>query len=381
MLGNSAVCESLDPTDIVEAAKLGHMYHDNKCTPAIRDHLHSLAAQKGLFGMLQQTTEPFQHSGYVCGTLSEAGCDTDWLQTTPSCLAALSQDFIGSIKASAVSIYGAQRLAEPPSKPVLLQTSVDLLCHDTDMAKMTTAQQRQEGRLAAAAAAIGSVAAAATALAAAGVRGDESAAVQATAAMVAAAAELAGQVVEDGIEQGAAASTLAGQATAAAAAGASPVLLRGGGLVMLVPPSWSSRGRQLGGRVSLGGVSYSHYTVAQLMTADGLLLSGGQQMVSIRVPAEFLSSGEEQTGQWSKKAYSIELNPQHTLMLHCQPQHRVMQRFRGDSEAASKGYRALYASFTDAAVNARLGEAHNIISPPSLYFCVAICVHKDMLQG
>jgi len=52
VLGNSAVCESLDPADLVEAAKLGRMYQANKCTPAIRDHLHSLAAQKGLCGML-----------------------------------------------------------------------------------------------------------------------------------------------------------------------------------------------------------------------------------------------------------------------------------------------------------------------------------------
>ena len=150
---------------------------------------------------------------------------------------------------------------------------------------------------------------------------------------------------------------------------------------MLVPPSWSSRGKQLGGRVSFGGASYSHYTVAQLMSGDGLLLSGGQQVVSIQVAAEFLSSGEDQTGQWSKKAYRIEVNPQQTLLLHCQPQHQVIKQLRGDSEAASKGYRALYPNLTDAAVNARLGEACYMINPSSLYFCVAICVHKRHAIG
>jgi hypothetical protein len=239
------------------------MYSANKCTPAVRDHLHNLAAQEGLFGMLRQTTEPFNHCGYACTVLSGGGCDTEWLRTTPDGLASLMQQLKEEIRGHSETIYGAERLATAPARPLLLQSVVDLLCHDADVAKMTTPQQREQQRLGAAAVAMRAVAAAAAGLVTSEARGDTAAAGAAMQDMAAAAADLAqaasaaegdadpgaDQEQEEGAAagsghqeaaapaaRGAAATQLAAAAVTAAAAPGS-VLLKGAGLVLLVPNS------------------------------------------------------------------------------------------------------------------------------------------------
>jgi hypothetical protein len=402
-LGNKAVCNGLEASNsaaIAEAAKLGRMYSANKCTPAVRDHLHSLAAQEGLFGMLRQTTEPFNHCGYACAVLSGGGCDTEWLRTTPDSLASLMQQLKEEIRGHGETIYGAERLATAPARPLLLQSVVDLLCHDADVAKLTTPQQREQQRLGAAAVAMRAVAATTAGLVTSEATGDAAAAGAAVQDMAAeaqglaqAAAAAAATAAEGGAEEGggtdgagadrqpelgaaagsgqqeaaapAAGGAAALQLAAAAAAAAAPgsVLLKGAGLVLLVPNSWASRGRALGGTVTIQGSSYRHYTVAQLMSSDGLLLdsSGPQQRVSVRIAGDFLSSGEQLTGLWSKKAYVLHLQPG-AVLLSCQPSHAVKKRFRGDSEAANKGYMALYSSFTDAAISAAVGEAPGLVN-------------------
>jgi hypothetical protein len=82
--------------------------------------------------------------------------------------------------------------------------------------------------------------------------------------------------------------------------------------------------------------------VAQLMSSDGLLLdsSGEQQQISVRVAGEFLSSGEQLTGLWSKKAYVLQLQPG-CLLLSCQPRHSVKEALPRRQRGCQQGLQGL----------------------------------------
>jgi hypothetical protein len=71
-----------------------------------------------------------------------------------------------------------------------------------------------------------------------------------------------------------------------AAAQGSSLLRRGAGLLVLLQNGWRGKAKALAGRMQLAGLAYTHYSILQLMTTEGLLLSGGAQKVKVRVAAE-----------------------------------------------------------------------------------------------
>jgi hypothetical protein len=92
---------------------------------------------------------------------------------------------------------------------------------------------------------------------------------------------------------------------------------------VLLQSGWGGKAKALAGRVQLAGAAYTHYSIMQLMTAAGLLLSGGVQKVKVRVAAAFCSETVDIVGAWSKRQYTATVDPvamqQHALLLHSQP--------------------------------------------------------------
>lgn len=99
-----------------------------------------------------------------------------------------------------------------------------------------------------------------------------------------------------------------------------PPSLAGTGLLLLLKGSWGGRGWLLpGGRAQLGGSTYSHYTVACLMTKEGLLLRRNHpQKVLLRVAQGFLPQAEQCSGLWSETTLQYAVEP---CCCHCQPPH------------------------------------------------------------
>jgi hypothetical protein len=147
---------------------------------------------------------------------------------------------------------------------------------------------------------------------------------------------------------------LAQPGTPAAAQGSS-LLRRGAGLLVLLPGHWRGKAKALAGRVQVAGAGYTHYSVMQLMTAQGLLLSGAAQKVKVRVAAEFCSDAVEIVGAWSKGQYTTTVAPQHTLLLHSQPPKALGKTFGATSTASTHTYEALY-GWTPSCITAALGK-------------------------
>ena len=162
----------------------------------------------------------------------------------------------------------------------------------------------------------------------------------------------------DTLQAAAAGAAVMAEQLCRAAAPSVQTLRRGAGLLVLFDGPWGGKGRLLAaGRAVVSGQEYSHYSILQLMTADGLLLQHGHsQTVSGRVAAEFLPAEEARTGHWSKQPYSISITPGRNLLLHCQPRHTWGQRFVAACPAAARSFLALYDGLSDAAVTAALGE-------------------------
>ena len=364
MAANAQVCQALGPEQqeaVRKAAALARQFLAFKSTAAIRQHLVGLAKEHGFLGMLARTTEPFQHGGFACSVLQGPPCcDLEFINTTGQGLAQLLQGFVGAIRSNNEKIYGAERLAAPTERPTLLQAVVDLLCHDPDAVKLAAASPhaRAHAHQGAAAAAFMDMAAAATALASATVRGDDEGAARAAAAVQEAVAgalalqhDAAGPAAaggQQGVEQG----EQLEQAHAEQAKLHAPhpsrdlqqaVLQAGSGVVLLVTRGDRAKVLPKG---TVGGGMYSHYTVVQLM--ECLVLAGSLQSISCRVAAEFLTGVEPRTGNWSKKAFNLKVEPSAMVLLSSQARHKLGKQFRGDGEGA-KGYRTLYPSFTDTA--------------------------------
>jgi hypothetical protein len=104
-----------------------------------------------------------------------------------------------------------------------------------------------------------------------------------------------------------------------AAAQGSSLLRRGAGLLVLLQNGWRGKAKALADRVQLAGSAYTHYSILQLMTAEGLLLSGGAQKVKVRVAADSCSDSVDIVGAWSKRLYTASVAPQHALLLYSQP--------------------------------------------------------------
>ena len=345
MTANVEVCKTLQPHEkaaVLHAAGLSRQYLAFKSTAVIRDHLISLAKEHGFLGMLARTTVPFQHNGYALSVLTGPPCcDLQFLNTTGHGLAQQMQVFINAIKANNEKIYGAARLSPAPERPTLLQSVVDLLCHDPDAIKLAAAppEQRAWAQRGAATSAFLDMAAAATALASATERGDSEGAARAAAAAHEAAQAAVG---------------------AAAASGSVPlaepevaVLQRGSGVVLIVPKGWSTRAKPLE-KGTVGGGKFTQWTIVQLM--DALVLTGGEQAVSVRVASDFVVHEEALAGYWTKKAFNIKIQPDTMVLMSSQARHQLGKQFRADGEAA-KGYMTLFPGFSDAAISSALGES------------------------
>lgn len=139
---------------------------------------------------------------------------------------------------------------------------------------------------------------------------------------------------------------------------ATQTLRRGAGLLVLFDDSWGGKARQLmAGRAVVSGREYSHYSVLQLMTTEGLLLQEGySQTVSVRVAGEYLAAEQPRTGHWSKAQHSLSITPGHNLLLSCQPSHTWGKNFTASCPAATRSYLALFDGFSDAEITAVLGE-------------------------
>jgi hypothetical protein len=91
------------------------------------------------------------------------------------------------------------------------------------------------------------------------------------------------------------------------------LLPRGSGLLALLSNGWSGKARLLqAGKAVVAGHTFSHFSVLQLMSAEGLLLRDGfMQSVYVRVAAEFLAPEQQQqlTGNWSRAVVKLDVTP------------------------------------------------------------------------
>jgi hypothetical protein len=138
----------------------------------------------------------------------------------------------------------------------------------------------------------------------------------------------------------------------------SSTLRRGAGLLVLLRNGWRGKARPLNGSLLVRGVAYTCYSIVQLMSHEGLLLhKGHQQAVRVRVAAEFLGAGSSSdvVGAWSKQTFSVDVWPEETLLLHCQPPQPVGKKFKSYSSACTHTHEALF-GWTPAVVTAALGK-------------------------
>jgi hypothetical protein len=144
------------------------------------------------------------------------------------------------------------------------------------------------------------------------------------------------------------------------AQGPQPALLpRGYGLLVLLGSSWSGKAQLLpGGKASVAGQSFSHFSIMQLMSPEGLLLhNGSAQSVRVRAAADFMTAATDKqlVGQWSKAVSSVTVTPGCNLLLHSRAQHIWGKNFTAKCTAAA-GYEALYPGLSKASIDAALGE-------------------------
>lgn len=393
-----------------QATELAQLYGLNKCTPDLwQSIIDCVEAEGSLSGMLRKLTVPLMHSGYQLASCRDA-CDWQYQHMSAAEADAHLQQLRESIHASNAELYGADRLPSKPACPVLLQSVVCLLAADWDAIKSSFANPaaHSDAVLATAAAAAASAVQAA-ADTARHVAAGNAAAADASAAMADSAAAAArnntrlalalaqeaaavpptqmvggpatgpAQPARTAAEPARTAGTAAAAAEPAAAASlestagalaqtatASPgpagasTLRHGAGLLLLVPNSklWRQLSKPLcalGGSCSVRSTTYSRYTVAQLMTKEGLHMQAGQQQrVQVRVAAEFVAGGRPLSGNWAKQPCDVYVWPGETLLLWQQPSHKLGAKFWGD--AASYAYPALYSTFTEERVAAAIGE-------------------------
>lgn len=145
-------------------------------------------------------------------------------------------------------------------------------------------------------------------------------------------------------------------AVVAAEQASSSMLRRGGGMLVLLPNHWGFKAQPLESSAVVAGVAYSHFSIMQLMSHEGLLLSGGQQELSVHVAADLCSGNVAISGVWSKQQVKLTVAPQESLLLHCQPPGSVGIKFLSMSSACTHTYEALY-GWTPAVVTTALGKS------------------------
>jgi len=394
--GNLAACAQLDASGqarLSKAVQLGKLYQANCCTPDIWSYIIDLVRAEGsLGGAFQQICEPLQH-GYGLTVPLQLCCDLAFCGfSSPQAAEQQRQQALSQLVEANAAFFGT-RPVEPASQP-LLQSMVDLLCMCVDSMKLTLSSDpasRQAANRSAAGSALLATVGAVQAMLAAGARGNQlgerdalAEAVRSAAAAVAdaqrrlqpsaAPASEPGSVSEQhgqgqqgqGQEeqeqplQDVEAVLSSAEQLLATSGSASQNLLRGAGLVCLVPAcrAWMDRSKPLPGTIEMHGVVYSRYSVLQLMgPAEGLWIKAGhQQEVQVRVAADFVESTEALVGQWTKRVLKLSVWPGESVLLESPATRPVGKQFRLDSAAAVNSFRSLFPSFTEAAIQTRLGQ-------------------------
>jgi hypothetical protein len=127
----------------------------------------------------------------------------------------------------------------------------------------------------------------------------------------------------------------------------------------------------------VGAQTFSHFSVAQLMSKEGLLLRDGltQSSVPLRVAAEFLvppgapkQQQQQLTGNWSKAVFKRSLTPGVNLLLHSRAKHTWGKRFTAKCGGAA-GYEKLFPDLSQANVAAALGEQGSYALFQSCFVC------------
>jgi hypothetical protein len=137
----------------------------------------------------------------------------------------------------------------------------------------------------------------------------------------------------------------------------SPLLRRGAGLLVLFQNNWGGKAELLqAGRALVAGKTFTHSSVLQLMSEQGLLLrAGSEQSVSVRVAAEYLQPSTPLTGNWSKSCFTISIHPGVNLLLHSPATHTWGRKFTVKCSAAA-GYAALFPGLSQQNIATALGE-------------------------
>jgi hypothetical protein len=136
----------------------------------------------------------------------------------------------------------------------------------------------------------------------------------------------------------------------------SPLLRRGAGLLVLFPNSWGGKAQLLqAGKALVAGKAFTHSSVLQLMSEQGLLLLAGcQQSVSVRVAADHLTPSTPLIGNCSKLCFTISITPGVSLLLHSPASHTWGRKFTAKCSAAA-GYAGLFPDLSQANISSALG--------------------------
>jgi hypothetical protein len=135
------------------------------------------------------------------------------------------------------------------------------------------------------------------------------------------------------------------------------LLRRGAGMLVLFPNNWGGKAQLLqGGKTVIAGKPFTHCSVLQLMSEQGLLLrAGSQQSVSVRVAAEYLQPSTPLTGNWSKACFTVSITPGVNVLLHSRASHTWGCKFTAKCSAAA-GYAALFPGLSQQNITTALGK-------------------------
>lgn len=120
------------------ATELAELFAANPTTDAVQDSLIASVLQTGsLAGMLQRKAGPLLHCGYALPPFQPGKIDLAWLNMTPASAQVYSDGLLQRINAANSRLFGP--LPAALSRPVLLQSLIDLWCCDWDIVRQSFA--------------------------------------------------------------------------------------------------------------------------------------------------------------------------------------------------------------------------------------------------
>jgi hypothetical protein len=128
-------------------------------------------------------------------------------------------------------------------------------------------------------------------------------------------------------------------------------------MLVVFPNSWNGKAQLLqAGKTVIAGKPFTHCSVLQVMSEQGVLLRGGyEQSASVRVAADYLAPSTPLTGNWSKSCFTISITPGVNLLLHSPASHTWGRKFTAKCSAAA-GYAALFHGLSQANITSALGK-------------------------